>query len=145
MRASLLIGVCSCRLLVTDDGRNSSAAHLELSFEHDYQARETSVVDQSPPLKKQKNEATWKRNVRGPRHLAEPAPVVVESCVRKCSGQCKDVLLQHRLELRDCFQTIWAKEGEHGARAYLERLIDVVEPNMATMAKHGMCHSCSVF
>ena len=68
------------RLVVTEAGRNPTLAHLELSFQHGYVPRDTTEVNMTPPMKKQRKESTWKQNPRSVRHAkAEPDEVVVDS------------------------------------------------------------------
>ena len=129
------------RLVVTEAGRNPALAHLELSFQHEYVPRDTTEVNMTPPMKKQRKESTWKQNQRSVRHAkTEPDELVVDSCTAaKCPANCDAVTLSHRIELRAQVDRIWLESGEAGLRAYLERHIGVVEPNMKTMAKHGVC------
>ena len=129
------------RLVVTEAGRNPELAHLEHSFQHQYVPRNTTEVNVTPPMKQQRKESTWKQNQRSIRHpKSEVDEVVACSCSCKSgTRECGTLTLPHRIELRTHVNRIWLESGESGIRAYLERYIGVVEPNMKTMAKHGVC------
>jgi hypothetical protein len=127
---------------VTEAGRNKSTEHLEQHFVHEYTPIRTHVVGEVPDLKKFSTPKSWKRNIRAARWV--PSPVcctglqALSTCTaQNCTHQCSDVTAVHRTELADSVQKVWQEQGETGLRVYLERLIDVRETNLETMAKHG--------
>ena len=141
-----LTGCVWYRLHVTEAGRNESTAHLEQHFVHDYTPIQTRVVGEVPALRKFATPKSWKRNNRAARWV--PSPVCCtglqapSTCSAKnCSQQCGEVTAVHRTELGMAVEEVWSKQGEAGLRVYLERLIDVREPNLETMAKHGDQHA----
>ena len=52
--------------------------------------------------------------------------------------QCCDVTQEHRLELRDTAEEIYKLQGQHSLHMFLERMLDLREPNVQTMDAHGM-------
>ena len=127
------------RLVVTEEGRDPSAVHLEHSFVHQYTPRETCTQG-SPGLKRTANPAAWKRNKRGLRHKGvEPSGALsFETCAAaECRCQCSEVSMEHRQHIQGLANSVWSKEGEKGIRELIAFFVDVKEPNMKTIAKHG--------
>ena len=109
---------------------------------HDYTPIQTRVVGEVPALRKFATPKSWKQNNRAARWVHSPVCCTGlhahSTCSAKsCNQQCGEVTSVHRTELGMAVEEVWSKQGEAGLRVYLERLIDVREPNLETMAKHG--------
>jgi hypothetical protein len=138
---------CVHRLVVTEAGRDDAIAHLEVSFVHQYEERQTVTENQTPPQRKVGRPETWKKNKRS---LRASMSRVETSCDAdlvegnaacqahdKCSAECLSVSLIHRQEARALARKVWKELGQVGFYAFVEGPIDVKEPNMTTIAKHG--------
>jgi hypothetical protein len=144
----------SCRLVVTEVGRDAAIAHLEVSFVHEYVERQTVEVDQTPPQKKVRQPETWQRNKRSAQRMQSRVETscdvdLVEgnaACAAQghCSAQCLSVDLTHRQEVRGLARQVWRDKGEAGFTIFVEGLIHVKEPNMKTIALHGACFLCEL-
>ena len=124
---------------MTHEGSDPSAAHLEHSFVHEYTPRETTTQS-SPQLKKTSNPEGWKCNQRGGRHLGSvpSGQLSFETCAAQdCRCDCSAITMQHRQHIRELAGKVWQQEGDRGMETLVERYIEVAEPNMKTMSKHG--------